>query len=167
MTQRTYSSKTLALVCATIIFLFTLTSNTLVFGFTVGFESLDNHFVWVCLVVAVVFAIIGYYVLGRRIKFAVYRQLTHLFNNMVPENPYVPKEETIGMEDLIAQVQDVVAKRKLEMNGFLLVSRGTKSPVIRGEAFTTNSERPLNIVLSLEKRGATQSGQLCHPKLDL
>ena len=116
MTQRTYSFKTLALVCAIIIFLFTLTSNTLVFGLTVGFESLDNHFVWVCLLVAVVFAIIGYYVLGRRIKFAVYRQLTHLFNNMVPENPYVPKEETIGMEDLITQVQDVVAKRKLEID---------------------------------------------------
>ena len=116
MARRTYSSKTIALVCATLIFLLTLISNALVFGLAFRDANLDSAFLWVSLGIALLAGFIGYFVLGRTIQRAIYHQLTRLYNNMVPDNPYVPKEETMDMEDLVSEVQDVVAKRKLEID---------------------------------------------------
>lgn len=116
MAKRTYSSKTLSFVCALLIFFLSLISNAVVFGYALGFSHIETHFLWVCLGVALLMGLVGYFILGRTIQRAIYHQLTRLYNNMVPDNPYVPKEETMDMEDLVAEVKDVVAKRKLEID---------------------------------------------------
>lgn len=116
MANRNYSSKTIAFVCAIIIFFFTLISNVLIFWGVFGFDSLDHVFLWVCFGAAFLMGVVGYFVLGRTIQRAIYYQLTRLYNNMVPDNPYVPKEEAMDMEDLVSEVQDVVTKRKLELD---------------------------------------------------